>query len=59
MHADNEKKVDGCDVAVEGVTGEDHVVNDSVISGSVEEKKKVCKKRRRKPTKCRSLKSLM
>ncbi|KAJ3706315.1 hypothetical protein LUZ61_010020 [Rhynchospora tenuis] len=59
MHVDDEKKVDECDEPVAGVVEEeDCVVDDKAISGSNGEGKRV-KKRRRKPMKCRSLKSLL
>ncbi|KAF3322158.1 hypothetical protein FCM35_KLT13299 [Carex littledalei] len=62
MHVDNVKKVDDvCDAAVAGSEAkEDCAMDDQkvVISGSDGEEKSV-KKRRRKPTKCRSLKSLL
>lgn len=60
MHVDNVKKVDDvCDAAVAGGAKEDCAMGDQkVISGSDGEEKRV-KKRRRKPTKCRSLKSFL
>ncbi|KAJ4800602.1 hypothetical protein LUZ62_051848 [Rhynchospora pubera] len=58
MHVDDEMKVDECDEPVAGVVDEDSVADDKAISGSNGEEKRV-KKRRRKPMKCRSLKSLL